>query len=143
MVDKESDIAKLLFIKRLPPETTRLVRDIDAAADDLKRTLETALDDNPTLQLRLDHQTPALRVAQDAYEAETRGRLLGSTGRPLERDLLISQTQALSYIQHVAAALARSAPSPPQAQALQHSSRTFGELAQRARDQLQPVASAR
>ncbi len=104
VVNKQSDLDKIFFLKR-PPETTRaLIEQIAEASRQAARKLRTFAENDPSLAL--DDQ--GLPVTEDntrkAVEASTRNRLLFGDG--FELRLLLTQAESSNYVAHLASTLA-------------------------------------
>lgn len=102
LVSKQKQVGMILIIKSIPEPTAALVRDIADASKDATQTLESLADKNALKQNTLP---PLEQAVRDAIEAHQRKVLL-TAGDDAELRLLLTQTQATQYAQHLAEQLA-------------------------------------
>jgi hypothetical protein len=110
-LDEESRVAGLLSIKTVPDETSALVRRIASSSSQDASRLKSLVDAPPAV--RWDRNgLPAPELEARAWIANrTTIALLGSSGRRLEVDIILSQLQASEYIAAIATALSKKEPS--------------------------------
>ena len=108
LLKDESNLSKLLLIKRESRELNDLVRNISGAAEQGARQLEQLAQRDRTLDLRA-MALPSGEVAAREAEAKTKEReLLKAKGEDFEFALLLSQAEALNYGVHLARVAAES-----------------------------------
>ena len=110
-LDDESRVAGLLSIKTVPEETSALVRRIASASGQDATRLKSLVGVPPAV--RWDRNgLPGPELEARAWIANrTTIALLGSSGRRLEVDIILSQLQASEYIAAIATALSKKEPS--------------------------------
>ena len=104
----EKNVSKLLVIKRERAELKALINEIAATAARASKQLETFAKADPSLDLK-SQGLPAAEVETRASIATQKGKeLLVEGGKEFELNLLLSQSQALTYAAHLAETMAKS-----------------------------------
>lgn len=110
LLDDESNVSKLLWIKRERPEFGRLIKEISASASAAHKQLSAFAKADPNLSLQLK---PLPQIEAQTREAISKAQgktLLGDKGDALEVDLLVTQLEALNYGANLARVLAQAEP---------------------------------
>jgi hypothetical protein len=118
LLDDESDVSLLHFIKSEHPDVKSLVQRIATTSETGATLLEQFAKDDPTIKLD-DISLPLGEAAtRDAIASTKEKELLNQTGDKFELTLLLTQTEALSYGWHLAAVASIYEPNPNHAHAL-------------------------
>jgi hypothetical protein len=118
LLGQQKDVAQLFLIKDARPELKELIEEIALVSGQGHERLEKLAEADPRLNLK-DPGLPAAEVAarKAATDARTK-QLLGASGKELELQLLLAQNEALGYLGHLTAVLARAEPDPERAEFL-------------------------
>ena len=112
LLGQERKVAQLLYIKEEHAQLEILVDAIAETCDTAHQRLEEFAAQDPRLDL-LDTGLPAAEVrTREMIATARRDRLLTTSGREFERQLLWAQNEALTYASHLADTLSRSEPDP-------------------------------
>ena len=127
----EKDVSKLRFLKRERPELKTLLQEIAATNRIAYEALQKFAKGDPALNLK-DKGLPATEVAaREAISNFKEKAILSSKGKELELELLLDQSEALTYGSHLAGVIAAAEPDPQRRQFLQQLSGNFGTLQQK------------
>ncbi len=101
----ESQVSKLLFLKRVGPSVGSVVKGISTTCEDAKKQMDGfARDGGINFQVS---DLPAVEQRSRELQAKEESRLLlGSSGKDLELRLTFTQVEAMGYAMHLAQALA-------------------------------------
>jgi len=112
LLDDERHVSKLLIVKRDSRELNRLINRVsETAADGAKRLKEFAEKDL-SLNLTALALPPAELATRKAIAGTKRSQLLGTSGADFERNLLLTQMEALNYGTHLAGVAATNDSDP-------------------------------
>ena len=115
LLDDEKNVNKILIIKSNTKELGEIIESISRTSGDGAKQLETLAKNDPSLNLHA-LELPAGEKATRAAIAKTKEHeLLFSSGKNFEFNLLLTQTDALSYGSHLAKIAAENSPFPEQA----------------------------
>jgi hypothetical protein len=118
LLGDEKNLAKILIIKgHGDGDFGNLVKAIAHAAAEGDRQLRQLAQSTPGMDLKALGLPPGEVAARQAIGKTKERDLLFSTGTTFEFNLLLTQTQALSYGAHLAEVVAAQAPTPEAAQA--------------------------
>ncbi len=127
----EKDVSKLRFLKRERPELKGLLQEIAATNRIAYEALQKFAKGDPALNLK-DKGLPATEVAARAAISKFKEKaILSSKGKELELELLLDQSEALTYGSHLASVIAAAEPDPQRRQFLQRLAINFGILQQK------------
>jgi DNA-directed RNA polymerase subunit F len=127
----EKDVSKLRFLKRERPELKALLQEIASTNRVAYEALQKFAKADPALNLK-DKGLPAAEVAtREAISKSKEKAILSSKGKDLEVQLLLDQSEALTYGSHLASVIALAEPNPQRREFLQRLSVNFGVLQQR------------
>ncbi|MDR3457704.1 MAG: hypothetical protein P4N60_09675 [Verrucomicrobiae bacterium] len=118
LLAEQKDVSLLRFIKPEHADVKNLVKRIAAASGAGAQLLEKFAADDPTIRLDDFRLPPAEQATRAAIAGTKQKELLGGTGDVFELNLLLTQTEALSYAWHLAKVTSESEPDPDRAQAL-------------------------
>jgi hypothetical protein len=131
LMGSEKDVSKLLIIKRERTEFHDLIQDISKRCGEAHDRLTAFGKADPSLNLK-DRRLPLAETLTRQREGKARGKeLLGSKGKDLELNLLLTQVEALTYATHLSAVTAEGEANPERAQFLQQLSTDVSQLAKR------------
>jgi hypothetical protein len=118
LLEQQRNVDKLLLIKKESTETHRLIKAIASASATGARRLESFAAKDASL--RLDQMAlPVGEIAvRDAIASTKTKELLTPFNPHFERNLLLTQVEALSYAWHLAKIAAVNEPAPARAQYL-------------------------
>jgi hypothetical protein len=112
LLEQEQHVAKLLVVKDETDALDRVIGDIADTTARAREDLEDLAGAAPAVALE-DTGLPAdERSARESIAAARRDRLLATSGREFERELLLSQNEALTYGAALADVLSRSEANP-------------------------------
>ena len=118
LLAEQKDVGLLRFIKPEHADVKNLVKRIAAASGTGAQLLEKFAADDPSIRPD-DFRLPPGELATRAAIAATKQKeLLRGTGDVFELNLLLTQTEALSYAWHLAKVTAESEPDSARAHAL-------------------------
>jgi hypothetical protein len=109
-IDDESQVDKVLIIKRAQAPVTELIKAIGQFCRDAKSTLELLAKEAPAIALDNQGLPQAEAKTREAISSSTSKKILFSSGKELEFTLLLTQHEALNYIIHVADTIADEDP---------------------------------
>src|SRR5262245_5465766 len=102
LLGKEKNVNKMLLVKRETPEVRELIDEIAREASDAADQLKQFATADPTLDLNHTGLPPTERKARSSIESALTKELLTSSGAAFELRLLMTQSEALTYGQHLA-----------------------------------------
>jgi hypothetical protein len=114
LLSQDKNIGKILFIKHTTPDSGKLIKEISKAAGNGAGQLEALAKSDTTLNLHALDLPPGEKAVRASDSKTTEHELLHSSGGAFEFNLLLSQTQALSYGSHLAQIAAENSSSPEQ-----------------------------
>ncbi len=114
LLGQEKDVSKILIIKHPSPATGNVIKAISKTAGDGSDKLEALAKNDKTLNLHALQLPPGEKAAREAVSKTKEHELLLTFGTTFELNLLLSQTEALSYGSHLAKIAAENSPSPGQ-----------------------------
>jgi len=118
LLNDESDVSLLHFIKSENPDVKKLVKRIATTSATGATLLEQFAKDDPTIKLDDISLPPGEAATRDAIASTKEKELLNQTGDKFELTLLLTQTEALSYGWHLAVVASIYEPNPDRAHAL-------------------------
>lgn len=127
-VARQKNSDKILIVKRTSPQVKTMMQEISAAARHIDASLKAIAQRDPAIEL--DRRVLPLIEAQQRESAELeRGlQFLGTSGRPFERLLLLTQSGVLTTERHLSRAM-RDAESDPERKAFwARTAKTFDEI---------------
>ena len=98
-------VEQVLWVKRPSDEVAVLLRAISAFAREAQGELEALARADARLGYDADGLPQVETAAREALERSSRRRILGSSGKAFELQILLTQRQALDYVSHVARVL--------------------------------------
>lgn len=129
LMSDESRVGGIFLLKRVTPETHKLIKEIAAVSADAAKHLKPHAG-APVRWPKLE------TLSRDAIEKATRHRLLSTSGTRFEVELLLTQTNATEYGSSLAQQLATLVPSPDEKAWLTQLSRSYKDLNRRAAGRL-------
>ncbi|HEV2696230.1 MAG TPA: hypothetical protein VG347_25315 [Verrucomicrobiae bacterium] len=102
LLNDEQNVSKVLIIKRNSAELGRLIKDISKTAAGEKKQLEDMARIDPDLLLHAIELPPGEKATRDSIAKTKEHELLFTSGSQFEFNLLLTQTDALSYGWHLA-----------------------------------------
>ena len=114
LLGQEKDVSKLLIIKHPSPAIAKVIKAISKTAGDGSDKLQMLAKNDKTLNLHALQLPPGETATRAAVSKTREHELLLTFGTTFELNLLLTQTEALSYGSHLAKIAAENAPSPEQ-----------------------------
>lgn len=128
LLGDEKNVSKVLFIKHNNEELGRLIKSVSAASKDAAKQLTELAKTDPTLDLKT-MQLPVGEVAARKAIAKTKEHeLLSSSGGNFQFQLLLTQTDALSYGWHLADVAAENTVAPAEMRIFKEIGITYKDL---------------
>ncbi len=118
LLDQQKNISLLRFIRHEEADVKKLMKKIASTSGTGAALLEKFARDDPTISLDNIGLPPAELATRDAIAATKKKELLNQSGRTFELTLLLTQTEALSYVWHLAQVTSQNEPQPERARAL-------------------------
>lgn len=115
LFNDEKNVSKILIIKRNSRELGELIKAISKTTGDGAERLKVLAKNDPTLNLHALELPPGEKATRAAIAKTKEHELLFSSGENFEFNLLLTQTDALSYGSHLAKIAAENSPFPDQA----------------------------
>lgn len=106
-IEDESRLDQTLIIKNPSPQVKDLLIAIAQFAGTAKQALQAHADADPSLDLKIDGLPAMETKTRKAISGSTTKQVLFSSGKEFEFTILLTQHEALNYITHLAAVLAR------------------------------------
>jgi hypothetical protein len=113
LLSDESDVSKLLLIKKESPDVGGLLKDISRAAGDAVKQIEAFSKADTRLHLNINGLPVAETETRDLISKTRAKELLAKSGEKFELRVLLTQAEALSYGSHLAV-VAQAHESDPQ-----------------------------
>jgi hypothetical protein len=107
LLKDEQHVSKLLIIKRDRRELHHLIKRVSATAKEGAEQLQKFAKQDASFNLEATELPPAEQAARKAIADTKRKKLLASSGAEFEKNLLLTQAQALSYAIHLAQVAAK------------------------------------
>ena len=131
LLGDEKDVSKLLIIKRERPELGALIKQISRVSGDAYKRLDAYGKADPGLNLK-DLGLPSGEIETREAIAKTKSKaLLAKKGKEFELQLLLSQSEALTYGAHLARIIAPRETNPARAKFFQDLASELTELQHR------------
>lgn len=125
VVSQEQDVDKILWIKRVNPELQNLIKQIAELSGKVTDELDSWKKEDPSLILSATG-LPELEVkTRDRIAHYKTFDLLGTWGDDFERDLILTQLEALNYMAYMMKSLAASDPQKSRHEFLLENSKEF------------------
>ncbi len=118
LLEQQRNVDKLLFLKKESAETHRLIKAIASASATGARRLESFAAKDASLRLDQMALPAGESAVRDAITSTKTKELLTPFNPHFERDLLLTQAEALSYAWHLAKIAAANETAPARAQYL-------------------------
>jgi hypothetical protein len=128
LLDDEKGLHYVLLVKGHRAELQQLVQKISDTAAAAARTLADLAKADATLNLKAIELPPGEKATRAAIQSTKEKDLLFSAGANFEFNLLLMQTDALSYAWHLAAIAADNASDPAEAKSFTTISKSFEDL---------------
>jgi len=119
LLSNEKDIAKLLVIKRERRELRELIETIAKTAGAAHKQVEEFARADRSLNLTKQGLPPAEDTARASIARAKSKELLTESGKEFELQLLLSQSEALTYGSHLAATVGKAENNPERAKYFQ------------------------
>jgi len=110
LLGDEQNVSKLLIIKRDREELHRVIKRISTNAAAGRKTLERMAADDASLDLKKMALPSGEKATREAIGKTKTGELLRASGADFEFKLLLTQTEALNYGEHLAKVAAANEP---------------------------------
>ena len=110
LLGQEKEVSKILIIKHNSAELGRLMKAISQTAGDGVKRLEELARQDSSLDLHALQLPPGEKATRAAITKTEEHDLLLTSGLEFELNLLLTQTQALSYGSHLAKVAAENSP---------------------------------
>jgi hypothetical protein len=114
LLNDEKNVSKVLIIKRNSDELGKLIKAISVSSRDAQKQLDTMAKEDATLNLHAIELPAGERATRDSISKTKEHELLTSSGENFQFDLLLTQTDALSYGWHLAKIAAENSTRPQQ-----------------------------
>lgn len=128
LLNDEKDVSKLLVVKRERPELRELIKAISDTAARGHRDLENFAKTDRSINLHKQGLPPAESAARASIARAKTKELLTDGGKEFEVQLLLSQSEALTYGAHLAEAIAKAESNPARGKSLQQLAADLGQL---------------
>jgi hypothetical protein len=116
LLGQEKDVSKILIIKHHSAGTEKVIKAISKTADEGSGRLETLAKSDKTMNLHALQLPPGEVATRAAVSKTEEHELILTFGTTFELNLLLTQTEALSYASHLAKIAADNSQSPEQQQ---------------------------
>ncbi|HMJ89155.1 MAG TPA: hypothetical protein VK530_05030 [Candidatus Acidoferrum sp.] len=116
LLNEEKHLSKILIIKRESSELNRLVKNISEVADRGADRLKALAKHESGVDLAATALPPGEKATRESIGKMKQHLLLHSKGAEFEFQLLLTQSEALSYGTHLALVAAENEPQPARAQ---------------------------
>jgi hypothetical protein len=118
LLEEQKDVSLLRFIKREHADVKELIKKVAATSKDGSKLLEQFAKNDPTFRLDEMDLPPGETATRDSIASTKKKEILGHIGDKFELELLLSQSEALSYGWHLAKVAAEKETEPERARAL-------------------------
>lgn len=128
IVSRQKHTDKLLIVKRVSPQVKQMIKEISVAAGKIDADLKRFASRDPRIEL--DRRVlPLIEAKQRESAVFERGlQFLGTSGKPFERLLLLTQAGLLTTERHVARVMRDSEQHPERKEFWKQTVKTFDEL---------------
>ena len=107
LTDQEQNVDKILILKHAPPPVAAVIKEIAQLFGHAHDQLDQFAKQDASLQMDKTRLPALEEQTRGAISSQTTKRLIFSTGREFEIQLLLTQLQALQYASHLAQQVAR------------------------------------
>ena len=114
LLNDEKNVSKVLIIKRNSDELGGLIKAISVSSRDAQKQLDAMAKADPTLNLQALELPAGEKATRDSISKTKEHELLTSSGENFQFQLLLTQTDALSYGWHLAKIAAENSTRPEQ-----------------------------
>ncbi len=128
LTQDEKNVSKVLIIKRNSKELGELIKAISKTSGDAGKRLEQLAKDDPDLKLHALELPAGEKATRDSIAKTKEHELLFSSGDNFQFQLLLTQTDALSYGWHLAGIAAANSESPEEVRAFKEISGAMENL---------------
>jgi hypothetical protein len=118
LLDQQKDVSLLRFIRPEHTDVKKLMTKIAKNSGAGAKLLEQFAKDDPSISLDDIRLPPGELATRDAIGSTKKKELLGQSGDTFELTLLLTQTEALTYAEHLARIAGKNEPQPERARAL-------------------------
>jgi hypothetical protein len=118
LLAQEADVDKLHFIKKEQPDVKELINRIASASGVAAKQLEGYAGGKSAFVLKETELPPGEESTRDAIASTKKWELLGHTGDQFELNLLLTQSEAMSYGWHLAKVASKNDANPDRARYL-------------------------
>lgn len=130
----EKNLSKIFIIKHQPENFESLVKNIAKAADDGRKDLDELAKGDKSLDLKALQLPPGETAVREAISKTQEHELLSASGAKFRLDLLLTQTDALSYAEHLAMVAAQNSTNQAEQTKFQALQNQYGHLYQQVVD---------
>jgi len=102
LMSQESDVAKILIIKRADAPVADVIKEIATTCSQAKTHLDLFHEKDRHLSFKMTNLPEFEEQTRAAIESTVTKQLLTSTGKIFERRLLFTQAEAMNYAAHLA-----------------------------------------
>jgi hypothetical protein len=128
IVSAQKNSDKILLIKRVSPQVEKVIKDISNATGDMDADLKKFAKEDPNIVL--DRSVlPLIEEKQRESATLERGlQFIGTSGKPFERLLLLTQSGLLTTERHVSRVMRDSEANPDRKAFWEQATKTFDKL---------------
>jgi hypothetical protein len=134
LLGNEKNLSKILIIKHEPENFSQLVKSISKAADDGHKDLDELAKSDKSLDLKALQLPPGETAVRQAISKTQEHELLSSSGAKFRLDLLLTQTDAMSYAEHLAMVAGQNSANEQEQSKFQAMQNQYGQLYQQVVD---------
>ena len=128
LLGDEKNVSKILIIKRNGKELGRLIKTISQTAKAYQKQIEQLGASDPSLSLKANALPGGEKATRNAVAKTEEHKLLFTSGKTFEFNLLLTQSEALNYGWHLAKTAAENSASPNQIRQFSAMSQTMQNL---------------
>lgn len=136
LCSKQKDLDKISFVKSVSPDLNSFLKDISKVSEKIAKTIDTWSKQDPKIQHKLDAMPPFEAQIRKNIEFETTKQIFTSSGKSLEKLLLLKQNEALSYQSALCRWMSQNEKDKLRQETLQDFTKRLSKLNQRAFDSL-------
>ncbi len=107
LVSKQKDVSKILIIKKEKSDLHAVIKEISAVSHEATKRLEAFAAQDKSITLKSKGLPWVEEKTRASIESARTKQLLGSSKRKFELELLLTQSEALTYGTHLAKSLAQ------------------------------------
>ena len=107
LVSKQKDVSKILIIKKEKSDVHAVIKEISVVSHEAAKRLEAFAAQDKSINLKARGLPLVEEKTRASIESARTKQLLGSSKRKFELALLLTQTEALTYGNHMAKSLAQ------------------------------------